>query len=730
MSKTSTKKMSARKAPQIDLKTLSLTSKLALVIALVILVSMTTMIIVINRAVAKRVTASTDSLLAETTQTSVQQVNDIVSTLETINFNIQTGVADMYAKEDVVGQPVASNWTSEKQGAPSEGIFYSRITGDEIAASRFEGEAIITNAMIDAVKNHDAIVGSGVFFEPGFFSTNSSVYAPFINEEDLANNEIENLAYADYAEEDYYVPAKENLTGGYSNAYVEDGVNMVTAFYPIISGGKFKGIVDLDVRADIFSAAQGVNDQFPEFETSVINGNENIMYSTNTEQIGQTLEEVYGSNYASMKASMDAGQAFNVKLPSANLVFQFAPVQTEYETWWVGSKVPYSDYTKTTNQVRALIIGFSVIIELVLVILVVWLLRKSLAPLQEISYAAEQLARGNFDVDIKYDKKDEIGAIAMSIKGVIVRIRSIITDLSNKLETVANGDFNIGTENAALYKGGYAPLLTSLQDITVDLSKTMQEIINSAAQVNSGAEQISSGAQALAQGSTEQASSIELLSNNMQTISGQIKQTAVRTEEAAKLGEESVAAVQLGNARMQEMTAAMKEIEYNTEAISKIIKPIDDIAFQTNILSLNASIEAARAGQAGRGFAVVAGEVGNLAKKSQEAAQNTANLIAQTVDSVNRGAAATEQTDEALQAISENINKIGGLIDEITGATREQANGVSQVSQGIDQISSVVQTNSATAEQSAASSEELSGQANAMHGLIGKFRLNDEDYLD
>ena len=212
----------------------------------------------------------------------------------------------------------------------------------------------------------------------------------------------------------------------------------------------------------------------------------------------------------------------------------------------------------------------------------------------------------------------------------------------------------------------------------------------------------------------------------MQDISHSIQASTKTAGEAYKLQGEAGVAVLQSNEKMEEMRKAMDDITAKSNEISKIIKTIDDIAFQTNILSLNAAIEAARAGAAGKGFAVVADEVGNLAQKSAKAAQNTGLLIEETKDAVERGARISRETGESLSTVVERAGRINNMIFEITKETERESQGMSQLTVGMEQISSVVQTNSATAEESAAASEELSGQAGILDDLVSKFLLQEE----
>ena len=207
-------------------------------------------------------------------------------------------------------------------------------------------------------------------------------------------------------------------------------------------------------------------------------------------------------------------------------------------------------------------------------------------------------------------------------------------------------------------------------------------------------------------------------------ISEQIKKNAKEAELANtnmnSIGREA----NLSNQRMNDMLAAMQDINHNTDEISEIIKTIEDIAFQTNILALNAAIEAARAGEAGKGFAVVADEVRNLASKSAEASQNTAALISKTMEAVENGSEIANQTAESLHTVVNSIDDIVTSIDDISKNSQSQSEAIEQVTQGVEQLSTVTQNNSAASEQSAAAAEELAGQANTMKSLVGRFTLH------
>lgn len=707
----------------------SLSARLAAILSAVILVSFVAMALVIVNYSGRAIRQSVDNTLYQVSDTNAEKVGGILDTVNSINNTVQTALTDMYAIHDVPGTPITASWGmdgDEYTPGESMGNFKSRITGSSLSSSRFVAECVILNSLINAVRDNDSIVGAGLLMERGKFSMQNNEYAPYVNWEDLEENVMENLPYDSYSGADYYTLPKTTLESGFTDAYEEDGRQMVTAYFPITNNGQFVGALVLDLDANIFSVIQTEIAQYPSLYVNIINENHSILYSTHTNVIGKDFQETVSAEaYTAISKGWEGGQQFEVQTASSSGTVKrfYAPITAGEHTWWIQTAVPVSEYDRTINQLVGVIVICCLVIMILLIVVTEKMLKKSLRPLSEMERVAGEVAKGNLDVSVSYSGQDEIGRLARSISAFVERIKAIIQDLSGNLSEMARGNFNLDLNHSDYYTGSYAPLLESLESITSDLSSTLGEIREAAQQVSSGSSQVSSGAQALAQGATEQASSIATLSKNMNDISDRIRDTAEKTKKTAEISQESSRAVKVSNEKMNEMSSAMTDITGKAGEISKIIKTIDDIAFQTNILSLNASIEAARAGSAGKGFAVVADEVGNLAQKSQQAAQDTAVLIEDTVKAVKNGAQITEETASALTEVSSGFDQIDTLIREISAASEQQAGGVSQVTEGIQQISTVVQTNSATAEESAAASEELSSQADVMNGLVDKFQL-------
>ncbi|MBS6854725.1 MAG: HAMP domain-containing protein [Clostridiales bacterium] len=350
-----------------------------------------------------------------------------------------------------------------------------------------------------------------------------------------------------------------------------------------------------------------------------------------------------------------------------------------------------------------------------LTILMLGILRKRIiSPIYVLLESAEKIEQGNLEEEIPYVSRDEFGELADSFRQMQASLKDVIMDVKTNLERMGGNDFCV--EIHADYRGEFEMIRESMEAISDHLSMALLRI-------NESADQVAAGAQMLSQGATEQASSVEELAATINELTSHVAQNADSASNATRTAEEvKDYAVESGK-RMAEMLEAISNISDRSKEIGKIIKTIEDIAFQTNILALNAAVEAARAGEAGKGFAVVADEVRNLAGKSAEASNNTAEMIKESLKAVENGAVIADETAQSLKNVVEGVQGITQAIEDISASSGEQASSLSQVTIGIDQISSVVQTTSATAEESAASSEELSDQARKLKELVGQFRL-------
>ena len=680
-----------------------------------------------------------DANMADKVEQASYTLDDLITKLNATADNIEASISFVFDQHDEVGGVPGNPWTiNDEDGnpqsiTPMENVsFRSRVVNAYLPASRYNAEVVILNALYANLKTEPNLADIVILFEPNAFYQGIENYAPILSQEDLDKRAITNHPYSNYQDEIYYKAVKEKgstfITPVYGDISKPEE-RMFAIYHPIIKDNKFLGTILLDVKEEVLLTASQSDEEFPSMFVNLIDG-EGLIHSKSEAVNGKTLQELLPEKAsAAISEKMESKEAFAINIVNENGQERreyYYPIDMEGSTWWTRLSISHSDYSKEVDRLRnvGIVAGLSTVF--ILVLACVLLIGHFLKPLQKVAEVGEKLSVGDFSMDLSYKSKDEIGRLMHSMGDVVSRIRSIIGDLSEKLNQLAQGNFNVEMNNAEYYSGAYRPLFDSINNISTDLSGTMAEIQQSAVQVNSGAEQVSSGAQGLSQGATEQASSIEELSATVNDISEHIKKTAENTRLANAEAQNAGKEVSNSDKQMQQMKAAMENINEKSGEISKIIKTIDDIAFQTNILALNAAIEAARAGVAGKGFAVVADEVGNLAQKSANAAKDTTMLIEETLQAVEQGTVLADSTAESLQRVVSGTGKVTDLVNQIAEASVEQSRAVEQVSVGIDQISSVVQSNTATAEESAAASEELSGQAHILSDLVGRFSLREE----
>ena len=348
-----------------------------------------------------------------------------------------------------------------------------------------------------------------------------------------------------------------------------------------------------------------------------------------------------------------------------------------------------------------------------------------LGPIEAISAAADDMAKGKLEVKVHTESEDELGKLADDITYSTDVIEDVVKDIIETLKRMSGGDFTTGSRNEKIYIGDYSAIRDAFKDISGNLSSTLLEVRNSSQQVSQGAMNMSQGATDLAEGSTDQAAAVEELTASVNSVTEQTRQLADVAEKSKAMATEVRENAETSARKMHLVTDAMTRITEASAEIEQVTNSIEAIAKQTSLLALNASIEAARAGETGKGFAVVADQIGKLADQSSEAAKNTHQLIADTMDEINNGNSVVAETTEALDAMQHSVEEITDMIIQTGDLAEEQAQSMDEIDKGIEMISNVVQSNSATAEQSSAVSQELSEQSESLNSLIGQFTISE-----
>ncbi len=339
---------------------------------------------------------------------------------------------------------------------------------------------------------------------------------------------------------------------------------------------------------------------------------------------------------------------------------------------------------------------------------------------------AERLAAGNtaFKIDI-VRKKDEIGQLARALRNAQISLRKVTMILNTAAGDILKGNLSVRADTSC-FPGDFGRIMDNNNKIDDSICDIIRNIRDAASSIASAAQEISTGSQNVAQGSTEQSSAIEEISA---TVAYYLERTKTHAENALKtknLSEKIYSEAQSGKNKMENLMAALEDINKASSYIAKVIKLIEDISFQTNILALNAAVEAAHAGVHGKGFGVVAEEVKKLAEKSSKAARETSDFLSDSMNKAKYGLTLGGEMQSSLNEIVSGVSLSVDLISEINEDCVKQVDTIKQLNTGLSQVSQVVQGNMATAEEAAAASEELSAQSEKMLEMVSHYKINVE----
>ena len=400
---------------------------------------------------------------------------------------------------------------------------------------------------------------------------------------------------------------------------------------------------------------------------------------------------------------------------------RFLPIVPIGDTNW---KIVYAANYRETMKPLTNVIVLAVIVSVAAIIwgVVYFYIKftKRLRPLSGIERIVEDMSNGILDHNYPKATNDEIGTICHSLNTTNMALKSYISEIGRILAKMADGNFVY--DSTVQFVGEFEAMEHSIRNICSSMEQTFEQLGSVSGQIANGSRSVSQGAVELEGAVHTEMRLISDVSDSLMDITDRVSRSSENAFEVKGRSLKATSNVNDGNRKMRELLEIMESIERSTTEIVKINSAIEDIAFQTNILALNASIEAARAGASGKGFAVVAEEVRNLASKSSEAASTTSGLIDQTVKKIESGTAAAKATAEMLTEIVSETNQINSAVSEIADFSEEQHSMLDVIRSKLGEVQEVIEKTAATAENSSAAGEALDSQVLVLEKSMERYK--------
>ncbi len=529
-----------------------------------------------------------------------------------------------------------------------------------------------------------------------------------------------------------YIPTKNE----YYTVPVQSGQSHISSPYVDVSTGKFVITISLPlyVNGQLYAVLcrdmcidemRNLNyGQQKNFTAYLLDNDGNILshpnwvYSATVEQL-QNTSQLDGLAFL---GTLSDSTELNCYQDYDGQTKYFMETVNQTTGWILGLSYPVQTIVNQliSQLLLSLLVGTATL-AVSLVLLMIFL-RKRLSPIQQVVNAAQELAQGNLDISSCHvDNDDEIGQLAETFYQTAAYLRSIISELSYILSQIADGELDVRPQ--CEYRGEFQQIHTAIVHISDTLTHIIGGIRTASDQVSFNAQQLADGAHRLSISTHEQDIRFGPVADGCVLLDEVVNRNAERCHNADQITADVLDKLNDSNRQMGEMTEAMHRISDSSQQISTINKTIEDIAFQTNILALNATVEAARAGAAGKGFAVVADEVRTLAAKSAEAAKSTTELIDHSVHMVENGTGISHATADSLRQAVDISQQVSQLIQEIVTTSEEQRTQIAFILKGIREVAEMTMGDSHTAEQNAMASTELTSHAQTLRELVSHFHI-------
>ena len=439
--------------------------------------------------------------------------------------------------------------------------------------------------------------------------------------------------------------------------------------------------------------------------------------------LGQSsLAQLSGGGTAVERVTTGETGAAEVPINGEKMLMAFSPIRGTQ--WSLVIQIPKSDYSHFINGAMLISVLATLAGLTISVLLILRFARSISHPVKRVTDRMVALSNGDLHTEVlPVSTGDELEVMTQTLDTTLECMNRYISDIQQVLAHVAGGDLRTGPQ--VDYKGDFVLIRSSLCTITESMNETLLGFRAAADRLTAMAEQLNGQSVQLHQASLEQDRSAEELVQEVARVKVQLTDVAESSSQTRSQTEEITRRIQSANVQMDALSSAMDDISANAQQITKIAKDIEDIAFQTNILSLNASVEAARAGAAGKGFAVVANEVKQLAAKSAEAAQSATAMVNNTKTIIQTGVELTADTAGSLREIFQVSARISAISDQLAAAVRGQELALTVMEERIATISSITDRNLQNAGETEQSSGSLAKEAEALQAQVKKFVLKE-----
>ncbi|MFI3251024.1 MAG: methyl-accepting chemotaxis protein, partial [Eubacteriales bacterium] len=530
------------------------------------------------------------------------------------------------------------------------------------------------------------------------------------------------------ANEPFFLTAMQGQTYVSTAIKSEESINFIVA-RPAIVDDQLLGVIYMTPDYDYMFSLADASSVGETGETYVINSAGKLILGANSAWALQQNDTAVAlgktSEQAALESEASRGEVGNGNFSDGIIdrVAGYAPVPNVSD-WVLVTTVETTEFTGSIPTIIAIATGLSVAVAILFILYLKKSMHGFIDPVNLCIDRISQLAQGDLTSPVPVvEGKNEAARLAHTTNTIVSSLSALIAEERYLLEEVAKGNFTVENRNSQVYIGDFAPLHASFSKIISNLNSTLTKISAASGEVTAGADRVSHNSTSLAEGAVSQADSTTKLSDALDLISEQVASSTGKAVEAKTISLQTEDEIRVGNQHMQELLDTMQEISSSSEKIGKIITILEDIAFQTNILALNASVEAARAGDAGRGFSVVAQEVRNLANRSSDNVKETDALISATLAAVKKGTIVAKDTATSLEQIEGSVEQAIHTIEMIAYSMEQQTTNVEEITSNMHNISQVIQVTSSTSQESASTSQHLSDQAVALNQLLEQFSL-------